>query len=270
MTTSVTALAGPASAAEAPAHGRMARIGFLAYGLFAYAAFFATFLYLIGFTAGLLVPKGVDDGPAGPAWLAVAVNAALVLLFAGQHTVMARPAFKAVVTRFIPAPIERSTFVLAACVCLGLLFWLWRPIPTPVWVVEHPWVRAFVWGVCASGWGLVLLSSFLISHFDLFGVRQTVLAFLARRYEHVPFRVVGPYRLVRHPLMLGFLLAFWAAPTMTWGHLLFSGLFTLYILGGIRIEERDLVRFFGEHYRQYRRHVPALFPSPVRRWREHR
>lgn len=244
-----------------------ARAAILAYGLVVYALFFGAFLYLIAFVGGLWVPRHLASGAASPLSVAIPVNLALIALFGAQYAVMARRGFKSWITRFIPHAMERSTFVLATVACLAAMFVFWRPMPQVVWESGPGWARVALWVVFASGWGMVLFSSFIISHFDLFGVRQVVLEFLRRRYEQVGFRVVGPYKLVRHPLMLGFLLAFWSTPTMTAGGLLFAAGMSLYILIGVTMEERDLLRAFGEHYRQYRRHVPAVIPSPFRRWK---
>lgn len=244
-----------------------ARVGILLYGLLAYGLFFAAFLYLIGFVGGSFVPRHLGSGEASALGVAIPVNLGLIALFGVQHAVMARRGFKAWITRYIPQSIERSTFVLAAVACLVAMYALWHPMPQIVWEVGPRWARAALWGVFIAGWGLVLLSTFIISHFDLFGVRQVAMEFMRRRYEHIGFRVVGPYKLVRHPLMLGFLLAFWAAPTMSAGRLLFASGMTLYILVGVSMEERDLISAFGERYRQYARHVPSLFPSPLRRWK---
>lgn len=241
------------------AGGAGTRLAVLAYGLAAYAAFFVTIVYAIGFTGNWVVPKSIDSGGAGPAWQAALVNTALLLVFVVQHTVMARPWFKKWWTRFVPASIERSTFVLAASVCLGAVMLGWRPMPTVVWSVQGVawWVLT---GVSLAGWVLVFASSFMVSHWDLFGVRQVVLRAMGRAYEPIGFRVVGLYRLVRHPLMLGFILAVWSAGVMTVGHLFFAGMITGYILFGTAVEERDLVAHFGDMYRDYRRRVPGLIP----------
>ncbi len=254
----------PQPAAAASSAQRLA-VG--VYGIAAYALFFAVFLYLIAFVGGVFVPKHTGSGAAAPLALAIPVNVALVLLFGVQHAIMARPRFKAWITRFIPAAAERSTFVVAASLCLVALFALWQPMPQVIWEFEHAVARGVLWALFALGFGLVLGSSFVISHFDLFGLRQSIMHMLSRTYAHIGFQVVGPYRLVRHPLMLGFLIAFWSAPTMTAGRLLFAAAMTAYILVGVSMEERDLIRTFGEHYRQYRRHVPSIIPNPLRRWK---
>jgi protein-S-isoprenylcysteine O-methyltransferase Ste14 len=240
----------------------MSRILALAYGVASYLAFLASFLYAVGFVANLLVPKSIDSGPTDSLPLAVFVDALLLLLFAVPHSVMARPAFKRWWTRFVPPPVERSTYVLVASLSLGLLFWQWRPIPAVVWHVENPVARSVVLAVFWAGWALVLVSTFLIDHFDLFGLRQVYLYASGRPYTPVGFKALGPYRYVRHPIMLGFLLAFWASPTMTAGHLLFAVATTAYILIALQLEERDLEGFHGERYRAYRNQAGMLLPLP--------
>ena len=240
----------------------MSRILALAYGVASYLAFLAAFLYAVGFVGDLLVPKSIDSGRSDSLPLAILVDSLLLLLFAVPHSVMARPAFKRWWTRFVPPPIERSTYVLVASLSLGLLYWQWRPIPAVVWHIENPIGRSAVFAVFWTGWVLVLVSSFLIDHFDLFGLRQVYLYASGREYTPPAFRTPGLYRYVRHPLMLGFLLAFWAIPTMTVGHLLFAAATTAYILLALRLEERDLVTFHGEQYESYRRQVGMLLPLP--------
>jgi methanethiol S-methyltransferase len=242
----------------------MSRILALAYGVASYLAFLASFLYAVGFVGNLLVPKSIDSGQCDSLPLAVLVDTLLLLLFAVPHSVMARPAFKRWWTRFVPPPIERSTYVLVASLSLGLLYWQWRPIPAVVWHIDHPIGRSAVLAVFWTGWVLVLVSSFLIDHFDLFGLRQVYLYAAGREYTSPAFRTPGLYRYVRHPLMLGFLLAFWAIPTMTVGHLLFAAATTAYILLALRLEERDLVTFHGEQYEAYRRQVGMLLPRVPR------
>jgi protein-S-isoprenylcysteine O-methyltransferase Ste14 len=241
----------------------MKRLTFLLYGVAAYAAFVGTVLHAIGFVAGVAVPRSVDSGgPVAPVTTAVAVDVALLGLFALQHSVMARKGFKEVWTRVVPRPIERSTYVLASSACLSLLFLLWHPIPAVVWSVESAAGRVAMVSLAVLGWLVALFSTFLINHFELFGLRQVYLA--ARRTEPRPGRFRTPllYRLVRHPLYLGFILAFWAAPTMTVGHLVFALGMLGYIGFGIQLEERDLVREFGNRYLAYREQVRALVPIP--------
>lgn len=238
----------------------MTRIFALLYGSVCYAVFFATFLYAIGFVGGLIVPKGIDSGEPASLPESLAINLGLLTLFALQHSVMARPAFKRWWTRFIPQPIERSTYVLASSLALILLFWLWRPMTTVIWDIEVAPVRLAVGGLFWLGWLTVLVSTFLINHFDLFGLRQVYLFAAGRPYTPVGFRTPALHRLVRHPIMLGFIVAFWATPTMTVGHMLFSAVTTAYILVAIQLEERDLVSFYGDEYRAYRRQVRMLIP----------
>ena len=240
----------------------MFRVFAFVYGTASYAVFLLVFLYAVGFVAGVGVPRHVDNGPA-TAWpLALAIDAALLSLFALQHSGMARPAFKRWFTRVVPAPLERSTFVMATNVVLVLLYWQWRPLPALAWDVEAGAARALLHGLAALGWLLVLASTFLIDHFDLFGVRRSWRAALGRGPRpSSPFVTRALYRIVRHPIMLGFLIAFWAAPTMTLGHLLFAGVTTGYILVAVKyLEERDLVAQFGDTYRDYQRRVPMLLP----------
>lgn len=237
----------------------MNRVLALLYGVVCYAVFLATFLYAIGFVGGLIVPKGIDSGETATLVESVAVNLGLLALFAVQHSIMARPAFKRLWTRVIPQPVERSTYVLATNVALILLFWLWRPMPGVVWNMQGA-LRIAVWGMFWLGWLTVLVSTFLVNHFDLFGLRQVYLFATGQPYTPVGFRTPALHKLVRHPIMLGFIVAFWAAPTMTVGHLLFSVVTTAYILVAIQLEERDLVGYFGDEYRAYRRHVRMLVP----------
>ncbi|WP_173060971.1 methanethiol S-methyltransferase [Phytohabitans houttuyneae] len=238
------------------------RASVLAYGLAAYALFVAVLVYTVGFLAGVGVPKDVDDGPAGPAWRAVLVDLALLGVFAVQHSVMARPWFKRWWTRTVPPAIERSTYVLAASLVVALLLWQWRPLPDHIWSVEVTWARALLWAGYALGWAVLLLSTFLIGHFDLFGLRQVLSRARERRYAEPDFREPWLYRLVRHPLMVGFLIAFWVTPDMSAGRLLFAAAATGYILVAVRLEEHDLRRQLGEPYERYLARVPRFVPRP--------
>jgi methanethiol S-methyltransferase len=234
------------------------------YGSVAYGVFLGTFLYAIGFVGGFVVPKDIADGAVVPMPQALIIDTLLLGLFAVQHSVMARPAFKRLWTRIVPPPLERSTYVLLASLALVLLFWQWRPIPNAVWTVAHPAAVFGLWAVFWAGWALVLVSTFLISHFELFGLKQVILHWLGRTMPEPVFRTPLVYRHVRHPLYLGFLIAFWATPAMTAGHLLFAAATTLYILIAIRLEEHDLVALFGDTYRAYRRDVGMLVPNFLR------
>jgi len=229
------------------------------YGVVAYAVFFGSFLYAIGFV-GNLVPHGMDAPPVGPLGTSLLINLGLLGLFAVQHSVMARPAFKRWWTRIVPQPVERSTYVLASSLALVLLFWQWRPLGGVVWDIDNPVGRVLMYAGFAFGWGLVLVATFLINHFDLFGLRQVWLHLRGRPYTSLPFRTPGPYRLVRHPLYVGWFFAFWSTPTMTTTHLLFAVATTAYILIAIQLEERDLVNALPE-YAAYRNRVPMLIPG---------
>jgi methanethiol S-methyltransferase len=232
------------------------------YGVAAYLLFLATFLYLVGFVADVMVPRSVDHGLSSPIGQAVSVNVLLLAAFGVQHSVMARPAFKRWWTRFIPSVIERSTYVVLSSAVLVLLYWQWRTMPTVIWEVRQPVGRLAFWALFWLGWAIVLASTFLVSHFDLFGLRQVYLAWRGKPYTHIGFHARLLYRLVRHPLMLGFVIAFWATPTMTAGHLLFSFAMTGYIVIALQLEERDLVAELGDEYRDYQREVPMLVPAP--------
>jgi protein-S-isoprenylcysteine O-methyltransferase Ste14 len=238
----------------------MGRFIAFAYGLLTYVIFFVTFVYAIGFVTGLVVPKTIDTGMVVPLSEAIIVNLVLMSVFAIQHSVMARQGFKQWWTKFVPKSVERSTYVLFASLALILLFGQWRPIPTIVWSIANPNIAMAVLGLSIVGFLLVLSSTFLINHFELFGLHQVVNN-LARREMPAP-RFYTPlfYKFVRHPLYLGFIIAFWAAPTMTVGHLLFAAVTTAYILVAIVFEERDLVNLFGDEYRKYRSRVPMLLP----------
>src|SRR5579862_8210792 len=229
------------------------------YGLSVYVVFLATFLYVIAFSGNIVVPKTIDSGTVGPAGLAVAVDLALLGVFALQHSIMARRSFKRMWTRIVPEPVERSTYVLASSLALILLFWAWRPLGGVVWDVQNPVARGLLHAGFAFGWLLVLVATFLINHFDLFGLRQVWLHLRGRPYQPLPFRTPGPYRLVRHPLYVGWFFAFWSTPTMTVTHLLFAVMTTAYILVAIQFEERDLVAALPE-YASYRARVPMLIP----------
>jgi protein-S-isoprenylcysteine O-methyltransferase Ste14 len=258
MSTTAYSATQPGSAASAAS-----RIAVLLYGVAAYLFFLAVFVYLIGFVGGFVVPKHIENGLPVDPLSALLVDVVLLALFAIQHSVMARPAFKGWWTRIIPAAAERSTFVLCASALLALIIWQWRPLPGVVWEVESP--IAVLHGLYFLGWGIVLYATFLIDHFELFGVRQTIDHAFGRPTERPQFIERSLYRVVRHPLMLGFLIAFWAGPVMSRGRLLFAGVITAWVLLAIRIEESTLVEMHGEPYEGYRRRVPALLPR-VRRW----
>ena len=239
------------------------RVLYFAYGCFAYLLFLATFLYAIAFVGGFAVPKTLDGTADASLLTALAIDTVLLGVFAIQHSVMARPWFKQRWTQIVPYAIERSTYVLFASVALDLLFWQWRPLGGPVWSIEHPAARMLVWGIFAYGWIQVLATTFFINHFDLFGLRQVWLYLRGRQYTRVGFAMPAPYRFVRHPLYLGFILAFWAAPTMTLAHLVFAGATTAYIVLAIQFEEHDLATEHGPTYQEYRRSVPMLLPRIV-------
>lgn len=240
----------------------MQRSLFFAYGIACYLLFLATYAYLACFVGNIFVPRTIDVGPPAPFAWAIAIDALLLLAFAVQHSVMARPAFKAWWTRFVPSSIERSTYVLASNLVLIALVWFWRPLDMVIWHVNSPMGWWLITALFAIGWLGVPLVSLAISHFDLFGVRQVWLHFTARPYTSLPFHTPLPYNLVRHPLYVAWALAFWATPTMTLGHLLFASLLSVYMLAASRVEERDLVAYFGRTYEDYRQRVPAFLPLP--------
>jgi methanethiol S-methyltransferase len=240
------------------------RILFFAYGAASYAVFLATFLYAIGFIGNLGTPTALDGTPSGPVLAAILIDVALLGLFAVQHSVMARQWFKERWTRVVPRPIERSTYVLFSSVALIVMFYTWRPIGGVIWSVDDPIGRSVLLALYGFGWGLVLVSTFLINHFDLFGLRQVWLQLIGQPYTPLGFATPGPYRLVRHPLYVGWFFAFWMTPTMTAAHLLFAIATTGYILIAIQFEERDLVTFHGAKYDAYRRRVPMLIPFTKR------
>lgn len=231
------------------------------YGGFCYLLFLGVFGYSIGFVGDLGVPRSVDYGPSASIPIAVLINLLLLGIFGLQHSVMARPSFKRWWIRFVPPAVERSTYVLFASAALAVLFWQWRPLPAVVWDVTWQPGRVLLWALFWLGWATVLVSTFLINHFDLFGLRQVYLAWRGRAYTSPRFRTAMFYRVVRHPLMLGFLVAFWAIPVMTAGHLLFAAATTVYILLAIQLEERDLTADLGAAYRDYRDRVPMLIPG---------
>jgi protein-S-isoprenylcysteine O-methyltransferase Ste14 len=241
------------------------RILFFAYGIFSYLIFLGTFLYAIGFIGNFGVPRTLDGPASGPLLISFAIDAGLLTLFAVQHSVMARKWFKEWWTRLVPKPVERSTYVLFSSIALIVLFTLWRPLGGVIWSIEDPTGRFVLRALFAFGWGLVLVSTFLINHFDLFGLRQVWFYLLGKPERAMSFVTPGPYRLVRHPLYVGWLFAFWMTPLMTSAHLLFSIATTAYILIAIQLEERDLVREHGETYEDYRRSVPMLVPSVRKR-----
>jgi protein-S-isoprenylcysteine O-methyltransferase Ste14 len=233
----------------------------LLFAVAVYGLFFAAFLYLIGFVGNLYVPRSIDIGPAAPQMTALLVNAGLIALFGLQHSIMARRGFKAALTRVWPASIERSLYVLATTAVLVLLYWLWRPLPELVWSAQAEWLRTLLWALFFAGWGIVLLSTFLLNHFELFGLQQAWSGFRGTALPAGRFRNPLFYRLVRHPIYTGFLIAFWATPDMSQGHLLFAIGMTIYILIGIRYEERDLAAHLGVQYSEYRVRVGMLVPG---------
>ncbi|MCM3901779.1 MAG: isoprenylcysteine carboxylmethyltransferase family protein [Pyrinomonadaceae bacterium] len=237
-----------------------ARTAAFLYGLVCYLIFLVTFLYAIGFVGNLVVPKSIDSGPGVPLIEALLINTLLLSLFAIQHSVMARQWFKRAWTKIIPQPLERSTFVLLASLVLALLFWQWRPMQAVIWDVQNPTGRIVLQALFWMGWGGVLFSTYLIDHFSLFGLRQVYLYLKGLPDEPTSFKTPALYRVVRHPLYLGFVVAFWSAPRMTLGHLFFAAVCTAYIVLAIQFEERDLMEFYGDRYRKYRTQVSMLLP----------
>ncbi len=230
------------------------------FGVISYLVFFLAFVYAIGFLAEIIVPKSINSGTESALVSSLIINLLLLGAFAVQHSLMARPFFKCWFTQYVPVPIERSIYVIVSSLLLFLLYWLWQPMTTVVWQVDSSLGQSLIWAVFALGWIIVFLSTFMINHFDLFGLRQVWLHLRDRPYEHVPFQTRALYKFIRHPIMLGFIIAFWATPVMTQGHLLFSLMTTLYILIGIQFEEHDLKNILGEDYTHYRKTVPMLFP----------
>ena len=240
----------------------MSRFIVFIYGVLCYCIFFVSFLYLIGFLGNLLVPMSIDSGVSTGTGAALLINIGLIALFGLQHSVMARPGFKAWWTKIVPKSVERSTYVLLTSLILILLYWQWRPMGQVIWQADAAWSQAILWGIFCAGFALVLLSTFIIDHFDLFGLRQVTLNLLQKEYTNPGFKVTFFYKFVRHPLYVGWLLAFWGIPTMTLGHLVFAIGMSAYILIAIRYEERDLVKFLGEDYAKYQERVPMLIPRP--------
>jgi protein-S-isoprenylcysteine O-methyltransferase Ste14 len=244
----------------------MAGLVAVLFGVVAYGVTLVAILYLIGFTGNFIVPKSIDSGTAGPLLQSIIVDTLLIGLFAIQHSVMARPGFKRWWTRIVPSSVERSTYVLFASFALLILYWQWQPIPTPVWTVDNPAVAEAVDAIFWLGWVVLVASTFLINHYELFGLSQVFARLFGKQLPDAKFRTPLLYRYVRHPIYLGILLAVWATPEMTVGHLLFALVITAYILIGIQLEEHDLIQQFGDRYRRYRQHAAMLVPLPGRKF----
>jgi protein-S-isoprenylcysteine O-methyltransferase Ste14 len=238
----------------------MGRIISFVYGVLAHLGFLVAFLYLIGFLGNFVVPKSIDSGQAGPVGQALVINVILIAIFGIPHSIMARPGFKQWWTRFVPQHIERSTYVMQGNLLVALLMWQWQPMVGVIWNVEHPVGASVLWGLFGIGWVMIVLTSFVINHFDLFGLRQVYLHLRGMEYTPLEFKAKWIYNYIRHPLMLGWIIAFWSTPQMSAGHLVFAVGTTIYILIGIQFEERDLVKSHGEDYENYRRKVSMLFP----------
>lgn len=238
----------------------MKKVLVLLYGVIAYFIFFGTYCYAVGFVTNLIVPTGLDSKPTSSVGYAILINVGMLVVFALQHSVMARPVFKKWWTKLVPEPIERSTYVLFSSICMIVLFIYWQPIGGVVWFVNSDIVYQILTAISLLGFGIVLISTFLINHFDLFGLRQVWLYFTGKSYSHLPFKTPFFYKYVRHPLYLGWMIAFWAAPTMTVAHFMFAVICTGYMLTAIRFEERDLIQVFGEKYIKYKQVAPMLIP----------
>jgi len=238
------------------------------YGIISYVLFFGTFLYAVGFVGNLVVPKSIDSGVGGALLPSLLINAGLLTVFALQHSVMARPAFKKVWTKLVPKSVERSTYVLFASAALILVYWQWRPIPITIWNLENTALEPAMYGLYFLGWGIVLTGTYMISHAHLFGLQQVHQRLKNEKLTSPKFQVKGYYKVIRHPLMAGFLVAFWATPHMTVGRLLFAGASTGYILIALQLEEHDLISYFGDRYRMYREQVPMLIPGLKRKARQ--
>ena len=243
----------------------MARIFVIVYGSIAYLAGFATLLYSIGFLGGFPVPKTINSGVVSSTTISVIINLVVLTIFALQHSIMARPAFKKWWAQIIPEYLERSTYVLLTAIVLTLLFWQWRPMTDVVWHIDNNIGTLFMNGLFWLGWAILFVSTFMISHTDLFGLRQVYFKFQDQEYLDLEFKISGFYKLVRHPIMTGIIIAFWSTPHMTTGHLLFAGVSTAYILVALQFEEHDLTSLFGEKYADYKRRVSMLFPLRINR-----